>query len=31
MEEKRRVAREAARARAQTRRVPVAANAKQVI
>ncbi|HEV7590109.1 MAG TPA: NADH-quinone oxidoreductase subunit NuoH [Longimicrobium sp.] len=31
MEEKRRVAREAARARAQTRRVPVAVNAKQVV
>jgi len=31
MEEKRRVAREAARARAQTRRVPVAANARQVV
>jgi NADH-quinone oxidoreductase subunit H len=30
MEEKRRVAREAARARAQSRRVPVAVNAKQV-
>ena len=31
MEEKRRVAREAARARAQSRRVPVAVNAKQVV
>jgi len=31
IEEKRRVAREAARARAQSRRVPVAANAKQVV
>jgi NADH-quinone oxidoreductase subunit H len=31
MEEKRRVAREAARARAQKRRVPVAVNAKQVV
>jgi NADH-quinone oxidoreductase subunit H len=31
MEEKRRIAREAARARAQTRRVPVAVNAKQVV
>jgi len=31
MEEKRRMAREAARARAQTRRVPVAANARQVV
>jgi NADH-quinone oxidoreductase subunit H len=31
MEEKRRVAREAARARAQTRRVPVAVNARQVV
>lgn len=31
MEEKRRVAREAARARAQSRRVPVAANARQVV
>jgi len=31
MEEKRRVAREAARARAQSRRVPVAVNARQVV
>jgi NADH-quinone oxidoreductase subunit H len=31
MEEKRRMAREAARARAQTRRVPVAVNARQVV
>jgi NADH-quinone oxidoreductase subunit H len=31
LEEKRRMAREAARARAQTRRVPVAANARQVV
>jgi NADH-quinone oxidoreductase subunit H len=31
MEEKRRIAREAARARAQSRRVPVAANARQVV